>query len=404
MKRKILHKSRKRYKSPPYTFHMHINAIRFLDRKVGIPICRFLQFVKWAKRKKFDAKKLDVKKILIIKMWGLGTITLCSPTFRALRKKHPHAKIYFLTMSSNKGLYDGNDFFDEIIYFPIQNLFQMALDGLKLLYRLRKEKLDLVIDLEIIARFTALLSYFSGAKATIGFDPKGQGRSGLFDIRVPYHEYGHITESFLEVLKPLGIAKPSLTLEKPFIPSPDKKMVEELLQKHKIKTYCVVNVNTSNLALERRWGSEKFAFVMDHIVQKHKLSVVMIGGPLEKHYTEQCRQLAKNKSKILNFAGETKNVKQLCYLLEKARFVLSNDSGPVHMANAMGVPVLAFFGPETPKLYGPLRPKNQVFYKNLPCSPCISIHNAKVVDCHIGVQCMKKIHSEEVIAQLDRML
>ena len=67
MKRKILHKSRKRYKSPPYTFHMHINAIRFLDRKVGIPICRFLQFVKWAKRKKFDAKKLDVKKILIIK-------------------------------------------------------------------------------------------------------------------------------------------------------------------------------------------------------------------------------------------------------------------------------------------------------------------------------------------------
>ena len=130
----------------------------------------------------------------------------------------------------------------------------------------------------------------------------------------------------------------------------------------------------------------------------------MIGAPKEKNYTEQCRQLVKNKNRVLNFSGETKNVKQLCYLLGKACFVLSNDSGPVHMANAMDVPVLAFFGPETPKLYGPLGPKNHVFYKNMPCSPCISIHNAKVVDCRIGVQCMKKIQSEEVIAQLDKMV
>ncbi len=381
---------------------MQINSIRFIDRKIGIPFCKLLQLFKLGRRP--DVQKLDVKKILVIKMWGLGTITLCSPTFRALRKRYPKAKIYFLTMSNNRGLYDGNDFFDEIIYFPVKNLFQMAMDGLRLLWRLRNERLDLVIDLEIIARFTALLSYFSSAQASIGFDPKGQGRGGLFDIRVPYHEYGHITESFLEVLKPLGIAKPNLTLEKPTIPQEDKRHVEDLLKRHKIKNYCVVNVNTSNLALERRWKPEGFATVMDHIVKKHKLPILLIGGPKEKEYTEQCRKLVKSQNNIFNFAGETKNVKQLCYLLGKARFVLSNDSGPVHMANAMDVPVLAFFGPETPKLYGPLGPKNHVFYKNMPCSPCISIHNAKVVDCRIGVQCMKKIHSEEVVAQLDKML
>ncbi|MEK6962910.1 MAG: glycosyltransferase family 9 protein [Nanoarchaeota archaeon] len=381
---------------------MHINAIRFIDRKLGIPFCKLLQLFKWSSKP--DVRKLDVQKILVIKMWGLGTITLCSPTFRALRKRYPHAKIYFLTMSNNRGLYEGNDFFDEIIYFPVNNLFQMAMDGLRLLRRLRSERLDLVIDLEIIARFTALLSYFSNAKTSIGFDPESQGRGGLFDIKVPYHEYGHITESFLEVLKPLGIVKPDLTLEKPYISNEDKKYVEDLLKRHKIKTYCAVNVNTSNLALERRWDAEKFAVVIDHIAQKYKLPVVMIGGPSEKDYTERCRRLVKNKSKVYNFSGETKNVKQLCYLLGKARFVLSNDSGPVHMANAMNVPVLAFFGPETPKLYGPIGPKNHVFYKNMPCSPCISIHNAKVVDCHIGVQCMKKIHSEEVVEQIDRMM
>ena len=383
---------------------MHINAIRFIDRKIGIPLCKLLQVLKWAKRKRYPVNDIDIKKILIIKMWGLGTIILCSPTFRAIRKKYPKAKIYFLTMNSNKGLYDGNDFFDEIIYFPVNSLLQMTMDGLKLLWKLRKEKIDLLIDLEIIARFTALLSYFSKAKISIGFDPKEQGRGGLYDIRVPYHEYGHITESFLEVLKPLDICKPKVTLEKPYIPEDDKKQVEELLRKHKIKNYAVVNVNTSNLALERRWQADKFATVIDHLVKKHKLPIVMIGGVKEKEYTEECRGLVKNKSKVYNFAGETKTVKQLCYLLGKARFVVSNDSGPVHMANAMKTPVIAFFGPETPRLYGPIGAKNHVFYKNMPCSPCISIHNAKVVDCHIGVQCLKRVSAEEVITQMDRMI
>ena len=386
---------------------MNINFIRLFDRKIGIPICYLLTKIKSIKRKRYPLGTIkNPKKIIIIKMWGIGTIIQCSPTFKAIRDKYPKAKITFLTMKNNEGVYDNSGLFDNIIYFPIDSLPQISIDGLKLIKKLRGERFDLLFDFEPIARFTAILSFFIKAKVAFGFDTKKQGREEIFDIKIAYEEKSHISKIMFKFAESIGI-KDMPDIVKPTITGKDKQFIDYFIRQKKINNIITVNINTSKLALERRWPLENFVKVIGFLIKKGQY-IILIGASSERSYSDKAikelmRLNPKAKAHVYNLAGKI-SLKQLTYLFDKSKLFITNDSGPLHIALSTSCKTISFFGPETPDLYGPLKKKHKVFYTHEHCSPCMSIYDGKVVNCRYDVKCIKNISSDEVISYLKTII
>jgi ADP-heptose:LPS heptosyltransferase len=129
---------------------------------------------------------------------------------------------------------------------------------------------------------------------------------------------------------------------------------------------------------------------------------VWIGSASERDYTEGVRELAG--ARTLNLAGRT-TAGEFVALLAGAALVVSNDSGPMHVAAALGTPTLGLFGPETPQMYAPVGLATRVLYRPPPCSPCINVHDNKVASCVFGFpQCLVQIPVDEVLAAARALL
>jgi ADP-heptose:LPS heptosyltransferase len=168
-------------------------------------------------------------------------------------------------------------------------------------------------------------------------------------------------------------------------------------------TYLVVNPNASDLMVERRWPADRFVALISRLLERRELSIVLIGSPTERAYVSTLfEQVAgPGRGLVVNLAGEL-SLGGLFALLEKARCVVTNDTGPMHMAWALGVPTVALFGPVDPQHYGYSGPGVELHYRKVYCSPCV--HEIDVPPCGGNNVCMQRIGVEEVIASIDRAL
>lgn len=375
--------------------------MRLLNKYVGTLAC-FISYL--AQTFKHKSKYVYPKKILITKFWGIGSIILASPTIRAVREKFPNAKIIFLTLDKNKGLYEDSGLFDEILYFKLDSIPSVFSNFLITVLKLRKQKIDLAIDLDVFAMFTTLLFSLSNIKYKIGHTIGKRGKELLYEKNAVYNNKQHISDSFFDLARLLGIKnKPSIV--KIPVSESDKKYVNDLLKKEGIKKNDKIvgmNVNASDFGTARRWPYKNFAETADRIIQAYKLPVIFIGAGSDKELVRKTIESMKNKEAI-NLSGKT-TIKQLACLIQKFKLLITNDSGPMHMAVAMGTPVIAFFGPETPLIYGPLGEKHTVFYKHLPCSPCLNVYNAKKISCKDDARCIVSITVDEVMDKVKRYI
>lgn len=376
---------------------MKLNTLRYLDRKLGIPICNSLYVFKKVffrhKRIKFDRNK--VKKILVIKIWGMGSIILASPLFQNLRKNFPEAEIWFLTKSGFERIYSGK-FFDKTETIKIEGFFSAIIDFFKLIAKIRRNKFDLVIDLEIVSRYTAILSYLSGAKTKVGFEITGQNKDKLYDFKVLYHESKHISEMFLNTIRILGI---KTVLCDPLPPTRLDEIVSSfLLKKYGVeKPYVTVNINASELAHQRRLSPEQFGLIIKNLSNFFpEYSIVLVGSKEETDYVGRFKNdfLFEVKN-VFDLSGKT-NLKELFSILSSASLVISNDSGPVHAASSFGVPLVVFFGPESPTIYAPKGGEKTIFYSQIHCSPCISVYKDKKIRCQSGAECLASLDIGEI--------
>ena len=381
---------------------MDLKTIRIIDTYIGEPLC-YLANIHNKIKQNFIKNKSEVKNILIIKMWGIGSIILASPTIKQIRKKYPKAHISFLTLSDNKGVYEGNPLINEIIYFKLGNILQVTKDFLKLIYKLRKKNIDLVIDLEPFARFSEIVSYLTNAKTRIGFYIENVKKGRLYNIKVSLNDKQHITKFYLDLLKPFNINIKNYKIEKIHIQKEDEIYIKNILKNINKKFICI-NIAGSDFAIARRWPKENFIKLVDKMNEKYKdLHFIFIGLGKDISLINNTMELMKSKN-VTNLAGKT-NIKQLAALFKESRLVITNDSGPLHVAVAMNTPTVSFFGPETPVLYGPLSKKHTIFYKNLDCSPCIRLLTAKQVKCQTNdAECLRRISVEEVFNSLKKYL
>ena len=380
-----------------------IDNARKWDRLLGIPLCWVISWFRIFSAKK-NPSDLHIKKIVIIKMWGMGSLILLGPSAMALKKSFPDSEITLITLDPNRGLFDFNSEFREIKYMRLSSVFSLILDTFSLVRWTWNYKPDIIIDFETASRYTAILSFISYHKLSVGFSPAGSGKN-IFDITVPYHESVHVSDLFLRCIDGLNIKPPPKEWMSIPISEPNRNETDNWLKHNNITSFIIVNPNTSKLAEERLWPLEYMAQLINHIHIKYpELHIILIGNSFDKTRTEKLRSMTANKNLTIDSAGIF-NINQLFYLIQCATVLITNDSGPAQLGFLSQTPTITLYGPETSLLYGP---NNNSLHKalsaNEPCSPCISIFNDKVVSCSKNAICMKNLAVELVFREVQDSL
>ncbi|MDD5166906.1 MAG: glycosyltransferase family 9 protein [Candidatus Omnitrophica bacterium] len=389
---------------------MKIRYLRWLDKHIGLTLC-FILFILRAPGRIFALRakeKLDgkyIKKILIIKFLGFGSITLAYDFFQAIRKNYPGAYLCALTLKQNAQIYEISGLFDKIIYIENKSFRGLLLNTLKMVLLLKKQHFDVAFDLEFTSRFSAIITYLVNARRRIGFAYEGVWRGNFFTDTLKFREDEKLSASYLKLATLLDdnikAAPHALKLD---IKEADRNFVDELLRKaglSGIAPLIGMNINASELSFLRRWPQEYFVLLAEELIRKYSAHIIFIGDKNDSAYVAKTIAKITFKEKIHNFAGLT-SMAQLACLLSGLGLFISNDSGPLHLAVYVGTPTVSFFGPETPLIYGPEGERHIVFYKKMECSPCIRVKNYKHFHCVNNDRCLRQIKPSEVISEIQR--
>jgi ADP-heptose:LPS heptosyltransferase len=385
--------------------------MRIMDRHVGSLLCGCFSLLSRLERRfqRSPEEPLHLQKILVTKYFGMGSLILASPMVRALRQRYPDARIDLLTLEQNRVLSEILPVFNKVYTVDTRNLWSTLRSMLLALRRIRRERYDVVIDAEFFSRFSSLVSYFVRARYSVGFCLPEIWRGNFLTHPVHFNYYRHAVLTFLALAKGLGVEASDYGLEPLVISAEAENAVRTKLRAMGVlsrQRIICVNVNTGPLSPERRWPEENFAKMIKLVLSEFpEVVVLLIGAPSDLPLVTQMHALvvSEDQGRVLNVAGKF-SLPELCGLLRMSELLVTNDSGPLHLAEALAVPTVSFFGPETPLLYGPTGDNQVVFYKGIYCSPCLNVHNQKKAPCNGNNVCMKLIDSDEVFASIRMVL
>ncbi|MGB2705738.1 MAG: lipopolysaccharide heptosyltransferase II [Candidatus Omnitrophota bacterium] len=337
-------------------------------------------------------------RILLTRTDRIGDVVLSTPAIKAVRDKYPDADIAFMVRPYAKDIVEGNPYLDEVIIYDKYGKQKSLLSTIIFAIALRKKKFDLAIMLHPTNR-VHLIAYLAGIPERIGFDRK----SGIFLTKKVAHlkQKGekHELEYTLDLLGSVGITAKDKEL---FVPvhENDIKKVDELLQEHHVGTDVpLVAVNPGASCPSKRWPPGNFAALCDALVGKYKARILIVSDKANKEFANAVTRDMKYEP--VNLAGRT-TVGELAALLSKCSLFISNDSGPVHIACAVGMPVISIFGRKDPGLsprrWAPTGEKSAVFHKDVGCEICLA-HN-----CKINFKCLKAVTPQEVLKAAEKLL
>jgi ADP-heptose:LPS heptosyltransferase len=383
---------------PQRTDSIPIQRLQAADRILGPLALLLLQPWRWQRRIRRRNEQGEPRRVLLIKFWGIGSLQLLTPAVQALRERHPGARLELLTLAENGDFATGLGVFDEVLRLDVRCTSWLQVFGriFRLLLELRDRSFDLVYDFEFFTRFSAVVAFLAGAPRSAGFATASVWRGRLHTTDVPFNRYWHVARNFRALAGGEDGTELSPEALRPFNPTPgDLTHVEQLLG---VGPACVVfNVNAGRLSLERRWPSENFIALGKRLLAETDRRLVLVGAPSEREYVAAVAAgIGANNERVVDLSGQL-SIGQLAALLESAALVLTNDSGPMHVAAALGTPTLGLFGPETPQMYSPLGARATALYRPTVCSPCINVHNNKVSTCiHGRPECLVNLTVEDV--------
>jgi len=296
-----------------------------------------------------------LKNILIIKPSSLGDIVLALPALTALHKSFPDAKISWLIRPEFAALIENHPHLNEIIPFDRRSLGKAwfnpgALASLiSFIRRLRRAKFDAVIDLQGLFR-TASLAWLSGCKKRYGMS-KARELAPLFYTHkiTQMQSCIHVVDYYLKIIKTAGASQLDVEFVLPHHPEATDS-VGRLLTSHDITPANYAVFVPGSAHKDKRWPIERFAALADKISAKFGLSLIAVGSSNESSLVERLKTLASVP--IANFAGQT-SLSELIALLKGSRLVVSNDTGPGHIAAALGTPLVLMFSWSNPARIAP---------------------------------------------------
>jgi lipopolysaccharide heptosyltransferase III len=324
----------------------------------------------------------SVKRILLIKLRYLGDVVLSTPVLPLIRKQFPEAKMTFLVNPETAGVLEDNPYLDEVWMLPRKPWWQQLL----FVMRVRNAKFDIVIDLTDGDR-SAFLAWVSGAPVRLGYNHEQRWRGNFYSQVLP-SAYGsmHMVEYHQQAIVGLGIHG-SVGEPEVYIHSETRPQNEEELGNLSVKGKSIVLIHPTARYEFKSWPLERFAAVADWL-SGQGVCVALIGSQREILIGQQIMNLTKHKP--VNLMGKT-GLSELIALMKQSILLIGNDGGPMHIAAAVGCPVLGLFGPTDPGVWGPRGSKAKVIYKGLNCEECF------YPGCSRGEEsCMRQISVEEV--------
>lgn len=308
---------------------------------------------------------LSSARILVIKPSSLGDIVHAFPVVSAIKAQWSGSHITWLVKRQWADLVERAEGIDRV--WPVDmTVSSWIREGLAL----RAQRFDVAIDLQGLFR-SGILAWLSGAPTRVGFANGREGSPWFYTQRVPVASLDvHAVDRYLSVAAALGASPPHKPRFGFKLLEEDMAVVREICERSGFtvdRPWVAMNVGARWPT--KRWPIEYFAAVVDQLYEAHRDPVVMIGGSEERAYTEQLRVLTK--SPFIDLCGEIP-LQCLPALLSRATAMITNDSGPMHIAAALGIPVVAMFGPTSASRTGPYGDGHQVLIGRISCSPCFS--------------------------------
>lgn len=341
------------------------------------------------------------KSFLVVEPWGIGDVVLSTVLLKALRVNYPGASITLLAKSHAEPLLENSGLVDEIVAFDFPwTAFSGKLSPVNyvpkefqnLVRLLRSHDFDVSLDARRDVR-SNVITYLAGARRRIGYD-FGGGAHLLTDVLPSGAQNEHKISDWLALLSPLGIAadeefSPSLTVTPSEMEVARRQIGGLRFSTEKV----IVGVHPGAKQPVRRWDARKFATVIDTLVDEFNAQVLLF----EESKGDSAR-IAPNAS-VPRFQSDLRG---FMALVTQCDLLLCSDSGPMHIANALGVPVTALFGPQRREWYGPRGSMDSVVQVDeMPCRPCFDACIFSTPHCMEGITVDAVISAIE--GQLERL-
>ena len=376
-----------------------------------------------------DYGKRQAVNILIVKLSAVGDVIHTLPSLAALRRCYPDADISWVVEEAAADLLTGNTDLNRVIVsgrkrwireLRLGRIAAPLREMLAFFKEIRRRPYDLVIDFHGLLKSAAIV-LLSGGRRKLGYDSLQEGSGLFYNEKIPEQMGKHAVDRYLDFVRYLAgdpDGRNAACLKGPPVFSiavgeTEQRRIAALLDEHKEILNVADNrgggtqaggrrepqtgkpfiaVNPVALWETKLWEDEKFAELCDHIRQELGIGIILTGsdaGPLE-------RIRGQMKTEAVNLGGRT-TLRELACLYSQATLLVTTDSGPMHLAAAMGTPVVALFGPTNPARTGPYGPGHRVIRRALSCAPCLR----KRCD---NPRCMTEISVKEVFDELKKVL
>lgn len=338
-------------------------------------------------------------KILILKPSSLGDVIHALPVLRLLKQHYRTAEIFWWIDSPLTPLIEDDPDLTGIVRFERKRWSkpQHWPEMLRSIRWLRAQKFDLVIDLQCLLR-SATFAWLANGKKLVGLDEVREGARGFYDLAAPRASFHtHAVDWYLSVLPLLGVP-----VHKNFVWLPERTEIAAAIKR---KWPDHPSSNPKWIALQpgarwknKRWPAPHFAKVVHRLAQKFPgLRFVILGGKDDTPLGATIAQTAPER--CLNLCGAT-SLPEMIEWVRRCDLLITNDTGPMHVAAAMNKPLIALFGPTEPRRTGPYGQLQNVLRLDLPCSPCMSSQ------CSIEEtdKCLRDLSPATVVEKTEKLL
>ena len=352
---------------------------------------------------KFKEEMIDLPagrplRILITRADRIGDLIVSTPVFKEVRKYFPNAWIAGLTFLENREALEGHPDLNEVLLYDKKGSEEGWLGNLRFALWLARKKFDVVIHLHATNRMHGV-TFAARIPVRIGWSRKlGWALTHAFEDRKKEGKKHEALYNF-ELLAPLGIPAP----DKPetYFPLTEKsrESLEMLLKHHGIsreKPWIVLSPGAS--CRSKRWPAERFGELAEKIAAQYPVQFIAAGTAAE---TPLIAKMQKSSAVPVHDLSGRLSIGMLGILLKDAALLISNDSGPVHVASAVGTPVISIFGRKqqglSPTRWRPLGKESRVLWKDTGCDPCLA-HA-----CQINFLCLDAIFVDDVLGEVNRL-
>jgi len=333
--------------------------------------------------------KIDAQRILLVLHGSIGDVTRALPLAGLLRAGYPKAFIAWSVEPAAAPLLEGNSAIDEVILFDRRRWWKSFGAFLK---QIRRHQFDLVLDLQRHLK-SGVISRFSGAPQRLGFHRVDAKECNWLFNNLFIEPCGNNIaklDHYLKFAAFLGLAQTPLRWDFALTEA-EGHAVDGHLQGIE-SPFAVLFVGTRWQS--KNWFADQIAACANLLRRDHRLGVVLLGGASDRQLAEQ--SLALSEPGVVNLAGGT-SLREAIGIIARAKVAVGPDTGLMHIAAALNVPVISLWGATEPARTGPYGFASLAIKGEAPCSPCYRKH------CQIGRQCMRSIGTDEITAKLKRV-